>query len=315
MPVDAFGRVAVAFHFPKGSSRVISGAPTEQPSILPSASSLSVDIVGRRSTSCVVDIRSGPLQVRLAETPSDIDAAQALRYRVFYEDLGAQPLPEMAAHRRDVDRFDAACDHLLVLDHSLGSGADGVVGTYRLIRRENAARLGGFYSAGEYDISPVVKYPGGILELGRSCVDPAYRQRPTMQLLWSGIAAYVFHYGIGLMFGCASLPGTDPDALALPLSYLHHYHLAPGAWRPKALPDRYIDMCRLDRAAIDPVSSLGALPPLIKGYLRLGGFVGEGAVIDEQFNTTDVCILVRTDRVTGKYSRHYERQLKEPWTA
>ncbi|MBO0737017.1 MAG: GNAT family N-acetyltransferase [Alphaproteobacteria bacterium] len=256
----------------------------------------------------IVDIRSGPLQVRLAETPADIDAAQALRFRIFYETLGAQALPEMTRRRRDVDRFDQDCDHLLVLDHSRGGGADAVVGTYRLIRRENAARLGGFYSANEFDIGPLVSQPGEILELGRSCVDPAYRQRPTMQLLWSGIAAYVFYYEIALMFGCASLPGTDPDPLAAPLSYLYYHHLAPAALRVRALAERYVDMRRLDPDRIDTARALSALPPLIKGYLRLGGFVGDGAVIDRQFNTTDVCILVKTDLVTEKYSRHYERQ-------
>jgi putative hemolysin len=260
----------------------------------------------------IVDIQSGPLQVRLAETPADIDAAQALRYRIFYEKMGARPLPEMARRRRDFDRFDAICDHLLVLDHSLGAQSP-VVGTYRLIRREAAAQLGTFYSAGEYDVTALVACPGKILELGRSCVDAVYRSRPAMQLLWSGIAAYVFHYDIALMFGCASLPGTDPDALAVPLSYLHHHHLAPPALRARALPERYIEMCRLPAGAIDPARALAALPPLIKGYLRLGGFVGAGAVIDEQFNTTDVCIVVKTDLVTEKYSRHYVRQSKDTW--
>jgi len=260
----------------------------------------------------IVDIQSGQLQVRLAETPADIDAAQALRYRIFYEKMGARPLPEMARRRRDFDRFDAICDHLLVLDHSLGTQSP-VVGTYRLIRREAAAQLGTFYSAGEYDVAALVAYPGKILELGRSCVDAVYRSRPAMQLLWSGIAAYVFHYDIALMFGCASLPGTDPDALAVPLSYLHHHHLAPPVLRARALPERYIEMCRLPAGAIDPARALAALPPLIKGYLRLGGFVGAGAVIDEQFNTTDVCIVVKTDLVTEKYSRHYVRQSKDTW--
>jgi putative hemolysin len=261
----------------------------------------------------IVDIRSGPLQVRLAETTADIDAAQALRYRIFYERLGAQPVPEMVWRRRDVDQFDSDCDHLLVLDHSRGNGV--VVGTYRLIRRDAAARLGGFYSAKEFDISPVALHPGEILELGRSCVDPAYRNRSAMQLLWSGIAAYVFHYDVVLMFGCASLPGTNPDGLSMPLSYLHQYHLAPPALRPRALADRYVEMCRLRPCAIDATRGMAALPPLIKGYLRLGGFVGDGAVVDEQFNTTDVCIVVKTDLVTGKYSRHYERQSKDTWTA
>jgi L-ornithine Nalpha-acyltransferase len=263
----------------------------------------------------IVDIMSGPLQVRLAESAADIEAAQALRYRIFYETMGARPLPEMARLRRDRDDFDYLCDHLLVLDHSRGSGAAAVVGTYRLIRRAAAARQGAFYSAAEFDIARLIAYPGEILELGRSCVDGGYRARPVMQLLWSGIAAYVFHYEIALMFGCASLPGTDPDALAAPLSYLYSHHLAPPALRACALSDRRIDMRRLTPPPIDPHRTLAALPPLIKGYLRLGGFVGDGAVIDRQFNTTDVCVVVKTDLVAEKYSRHYERQSKETWAA
>ena len=261
----------------------------------------------------VVDIASGPLQVRLAETSADIDAAQALRYRVFYETMGARPLPDMARLRRDSDPFDNICDHLLVLDHSRGSGAEAIVGTYRLIRREAAQRCGAFYSAAEYDIAQLISYRGEILELGRSCVDIGYRTRPAMSLLWSGIAAYVFHHDIALMFGCASLPGTDPDALAAQLSYLHYHHMAPPRLRPRALDHRYVEMRRLAADAFDPVRTLGALPPLIKGYLRLGGFVGDGAVIDEQFNTIDVCVVVKTDLVTEKYSRHYERRSKDNW--
>jgi len=293
-------------------SLVICATTAEQPALIKKSS------VGARATQLaarVVDIRSGALQVRLAETAADIDAAQALRFRVFYEKLGARPLPEMARRRRDADHFDGGCDHLLVLDHNRGTGADAVVGTYRLIRKDAAARLGGFYSASEFDISPLILHPGEILELGRSCVDASYRQRPAMQLLWSGIAAYVFYYDIALMFGCASLPGTDPDALAMPLSYLHHHHQAPAALRPRARAERYVDMCRLERCAIDSAQAVSALPPLIKGYLRLGGFVGDGAVIDEQFNTVDVCVLVKTALVAAKYSRHYERQSKETWSA
>jgi putative hemolysin len=263
----------------------------------------------------IVDIGSGPLQVRLAENAADIDAAQALRYRVFYETMGARPLPRMARLKRDSDPFDEICDHLLVLDHSRGDGAEAIIGTYRLIRRDAARRCGRFYSAAEYDIARLLSYRGEILELGRSCVDPSYRTRSAMSLLWNGIAAYVFHYDIALMFGCASLPGTDPNALAAPLSYLHHHHLAPPRLRPRALERRYIEMNRLPAEAVDPTRTLTALPPLIKGYLRLGGFVGDGAVIDEQFNTTDVCVVVKTDLVGEKYSRHYERRSKDNWAA
>jgi putative hemolysin len=129
-----------------------------------------------------------------------------------------------------------------------------------------------------------------------------------MQLLWRGIAIYVFRYDIKLMFGCASLPGTDPDALALPLSYLFHYHLAPPEIRPQAIADRYVEMDLLERDEVDVKAALAEMPPLIKGYLRLGGFVGNGAVTDDQFNTTDVCVVVKTSLVTEKYYRHYRRE-------
>jgi putative hemolysin len=283
------------------------GPPTRDPMMEPQR-----QVLPRHSSApSVVDVHSGVLQVRLAETAADIDAAQALRYRVFYQEMGALPSAEMARRGRDFDRFDGICDHLLVIDHDRGA----VVGTYRLIRRPIALAGGGFYSASEYDVAMLVRYPGEILELGRSCVDASARNRPTMQLLWRGIAAYVFHHGTALMFGCASLPGTDPDALALPLSYLHHHHLAPPPLRPRALPERHVDMARLPPESIDPARALSELPPLIKGYLRLGGFVGDGAVIDRQFNTTDVCVVVKTDLVTDKYYRHYERQAREPSTA
>ncbi len=257
-------------------------------------------------------VRSGNLEVRLADTRSEIEAAQALRYRVFYEEMAAKPSPEMAQLGRDFDDFDAVADHLLVLDHAQGPGARGVVGTYRLIRRDAAQLAGRFYSADEYDIAALLAYPGEILELGRSCVDAEHRTGQIMQLLWRGIAAYVFQFEVGLMFGCASLPGVDPEQLALPLSYLYHYHLAPPALRPQALPARYTDMRLIDAASLAPKRALATLPPLIKGYLRLGGYVGDGAVIDHQFHTTDVCVVVKTDLVTEKYYKHYERQERQP---
>jgi putative hemolysin len=254
------------------------------------------------------ELRAGNLGVRIAISAEEIDAAQALRYRIFYGEMGAHADDATAASLRDRDAFDRVADHLLVLDHNLGEGASAVVGTYRLIRRQAAAKVGGFYSASEYDVSPLVSRPGPVLELGRSCVDVQYRGRPTMQLLWGGIAAYVAKHNIEVMFGCASLPGVDPNALAVPLTYLYSGHLAPEELRPRAVPDRFVEMNRMDAALIDRRAALADLPPLIKGYLRLGGFVGDGAVIDPQFNTTDVCVVVMTDRVTDKYFRHFERQ-------
>ena len=254
------------------------------------------------------EIRAGNLGVRIAETPAEIDAAQALRYRVFYQEMGARPGPDAFAARRDRDAFDAVADHLLVLDHELGDGPAGVVGTYRMIQREGAARAGRFYSADEYDLSTVEAFPGRVLELGRSCVDAVYRGRAAMQLLWRGLAAYVAEQEIELMFGCASLAGTDPDALSQELTYLYGHHLAPPALRMRAVASRYVDMRRMDPMAVDTRRASLSLPPLIKGYLRVGAFVGDGAVIDHEFNTIDVAIIVKTDMITDKYVKHYERR-------
>lgn len=256
--------------------------------------------------------RVSNLEVRLATDRREIEAAMALRYRVFYEEMSAKPTPEIAARRLDFDHYDEVCDHLLVVDNDLVGAENRVVGTYRLIRRAAAARVGRFYSENEYDITQLKEYPGEILELGRSCVHANYRTRGTMQLLWKGIADYVWKYDVALLFGCASLPGTESGAHAVALTYLHHYHLAPPGLRARAVPHRYVEMRALDPASVNPRRTLAELPPLIKGYLRLGGFVGDGAVVDEQFNTTDVLILVKTGWVTEKYREHfsYERIAK-----
>lgn len=256
------------------------------------------------------ELRAGNLGVRLATTAAELDAAQALRFRVFYDELGAKPDEDTLAHGRDRDAFDAIADHLLVIDHDIASDARGVVGTYRLIRQSALPPGARFYTADEYDISSLERFPGRLLELGRSCVDQAHRSRAVMQLLWRGIAAYVFQHEIDLMFGCASLHGTNLDEMAPILTYLHRHHLAPAQIRPRALQGRYVEMSRLSDDQYDARRVLAGLPPLIKGYLRLGGFVGDGAVIDWQFNTTDIAVVVQTDLVTEKYYRHYERQAR-----
>lgn len=257
------------------------------------------------------DLWAGDLEVTLAESTADVDAALSLRFRVFYEEMGARPSPEMAGRRQDFDAFDPVADHLLVLDHSRSDRMDRVVGCYRLMRRDHAEKAGRFYTADEFDIAPILSAGRNVMELGRSCVDASHRNRATMQLLWRGIAAYVYRYDIDLMFGCASLPGTDPDVLAPQLSYLHHFHLAPEEMRPRALPDRYSPMNLMPPDRIDARRVMGALPPLVKGYMRLGGFFGDGAVVDHQFNTTDVCVIVKTDLVGEKYHRHYDRSARD----
>jgi len=255
---------------------------------------------------------SGALEVRLAETEHEVEAAQRLRYSVFYEEMSAIPSPAMREARRDFDKFDEYCDHMLVVDRERldDDGQPMVVGTYRLMRDVDAARAGGFYTAGEYDIAPMlarVKTGTRLLELGRSCVLDTYRSRPAaLQLLWKGVMVYVGRFSIDLMFGCASLQGTDPDALALPLSYLHHFHGMPGEAAVRAQPHLYVNMNRMPKEAIDPKEALRTLPPLIKGYVRVGAAIGDGAVIDRQFGTTDVLISVATKRIDARYRSRFD---------
>ncbi len=255
----------------------------------------------------LVDIWTDSLHLRLAETLEEVEAAQSLRYRIFYEGTAAKATEEVAALERDFDAFDDYCDHLLVFDRSRGDGPEGVIGTYRLMRRAAAERCGRFYTEDEYDIANLLDFPGDILELGRSCIAEKYRNGPTMQLLWRGVVQYVFAHDVGLLFGCASLPGVEPDRLALQLSFLYHHHLAPPALRTWARPERYVPMNRIPPEEILASRAMQMLPPLLKGYLRVGGFIGEGAVIDYDFGTTDVCVVVKTEWVTDRYYRHYLR--------
>ena len=248
----------------------------------------------------------GPLQVRMASSKYEIKAAQRLRYHVFYDEMSAIPTRRMRLQKRDFDKYDRFCDHMLVVDRDvLGAfGEPTVVGTYRLLRGEVAARHGGYYTASEYDLAALLaNAERGMrcLELGRSCVLKSYRAKPiTMQLLWKGIMVYLERYRIDVMFGCGSLPGTDPDALKLPLSYLHHFHRAPESKQLCARPERYVPMNRVPKDAIDPKAAMRKLPPLIKGYIRAGAIIGDGAVIDRQFGTTDVLIYFPVSRIGSR---------------
>ena len=285
------------------------------PGIDASVASLHADKVASRKDVLPMSFgRKGSLEVRIAQSAAEIDAAQALRYHVFYEEMSATPDEQTRATRRDVDRFDAFCDHLLVVDHKLAgeeSGAfrpEAVVGCYRLLRQEVANRNGGFYTASEFDIQPLLDRAGPdmqFLELGRSCVLPQYRNRPTVELLWHGIANYVASRNLDVMFGCASFEGTDPAELALPLSYLYHYHMTPSDWYVRALPDRFVEMNLLPKEEINQRHAWRMLPPMIKGYLRAGCYIGDGAVIDEQFGTIDVLILFPVAQISERYATKF----------
>jgi len=254
---------------------------------------------------------SGALEVRLAETEHEVEQAQSLRYAVFYEEMSAIPSPRMRELRRDFDKYDEVCDHLLVVDRDTHDedGQPLVVGTYRLTREKDAMRAGGFYTASEYDLTLMLrglaegtKY----LELGRSCVLKSYRSRPgTMQLLWKGLMAYVARFDIDLMFGCASLPGIDAAEMALPLSYLHHFHAMPEGLSVRARPELFVDMNMTPKDQIDAREGLRSLPPLLKGYVRAGCCIGDGAVIDRQFGTTDVFIYFPLSGLDARYKSRF----------
>jgi len=248
-------------------------------------------------------------QVRLAVSETDLLAAERLRYRVFVEELGGDgPLVDHAG-RFERDEFDPVMDHLILVDTTRDAAAlDHVVGAYRLLRSDRAAAFGRFYCDGEYDLGPLRASGRRLLELGRSCVDSDYRGGTAMFLLWNALADYVLDHGVEVLFGVASFHGTDVEALKLPLSWLHHHHLAPEPIRVRALPAHYQRMDLIPAEALDRRAAMVAMPALIKAYLRLGGFVGDGAFIDQAFNTTDVCLLMDTAAMSERHKGFYTRK-------
>ncbi len=241
--------------------------------------------------------------VKLAETAAELRAAQALRYRVFVQELGASgPLVDHEA-ALERDRFDPFFDHMIVTDGATGD----IVGVYRLLRSSQAKKAGQFYSEDEYDLTPLRQSGRRLLELGRSCLHPDYRNGLAMVHLWNGLAEYVADHDIEVLFGVASFHGTQIDPLVQPLSLLHHQHLAPPELRLRAQPDHFQRMDLLPPDQIDRRAAMVQVPSLIKAYLRLGGFVGEGAYVDHAFNTTDICLILDTARMNDRQRRLYAR--------
>ncbi len=259
--------------------------------------------------------RVGNLEVRLARSWSEIKLAQRLRYQVFFEEMSAVPTRLAQFRRRDEDAYDALCDHLLVVDlDKTMPGRAGrperpkVVGTYRILRQEVAERGPGFYSASEYDIAPLLKSKSAthrFMELGRSCVLAPYRSKRSVELLWHGLWTYVRENRIDVMIGCASFEGIDIEDHKMALSYLHHKAPAPQEWRCRAREPLAVSMNLVAASDIDQKAALKAMPPLIKAYLRLGAYFGDGAVIDKQFGTTDVLVIMPVANIDPRYFEHY----------
>lgn len=253
-------------------------------------------------------ISFGDITVRLAQSDDEIRHAQAVRYHIFYEEFHANPTDEISKSKLDFDHFDQFADHLVVVDKTIIEKSRQIVGTYRIMRQDAAAKAGRFYTSDEFDISKLLNNYDGLMEMGRSCVMPEYRTKAVLQLLWQGIAEYVGFYNVKFLFGCASFHGIDPQEHKQELSFLYHNHLAPIEFRPRALDDVYVKMDLVTPETIDTKKVIRNFPPLIKGYLRIGGFVGDGAFIDHAFNTTDVCVVLSTYHMTESYQKHYERK-------
>lgn len=255
---------------------------------------------------------SGSLELRIAVRKSEIRKAQKLRYKVFFEEGGATADPKTSLVRRDVCRFDKVSDHLLVIDHlardRFGKVKPRVVGAYRLLRQEVAQANFGFYSAHEFDIGPLLaRHPQSrFLELGRSCVMHEYRGKRTIEMLWRGIWAYVKHYRIDAMIGCASIEGTDIAKLSSQLSFLHHFAQAEPQWQTSPLSHRFTGMDLIPRRQIEVKKTLASLPPLIKGYMRVGAKFGNGAVIDRQFGVTDVFVIMPINEIEARYIEYFD---------
>jgi putative hemolysin len=256
---------------------------------------------------CLMQTEDAYLQVRPAQTERDILSAQRLRYRVFVEELGGDgPLVDHDA-RLERDRFDAHCEHLLLIDTRRDAEAmDDVIGVYRLMTQQSAHAAGSFYSEAEYNLAALHGSGRKLLELGRSCLHPDYRGGTGMLQLWQGLAEYVQQTDVEVLFGVASFHGTDVASLAGPLSLLHHRYLAPEPLRVRARNMQPMDL--VAEADLDRISALRETPALIKAYLRLGGCVGEGAFVDHAFNTTDVCLVMDTDRLSAAHRAIYTRR-------
>ncbi|MFY0595726.1 MAG: GNAT family N-acetyltransferase [Cognatishimia sp.] len=246
--------------------------------------------------------------LKLASSDEDIRAAQHLRYQVFVQELGGQG--DLVDHDAQLERdvYDPHFDHLMLLDSTRGDTVrDQVVGVYRLLRDDMMPKIGRYYTEGEYDLTVLKNSGRKLMELGRSCLHTDYRGGAAMYLLWNGLADYVHEHGVEILFGTASFHGTDIGALKESLSMLHHRHLAPENLRVRAVKNHYQNMSLCAEADINRVKAMREVPALIKGYLRLGGYIGDGAFVDRDFNTTDVCLVMDTEKLNATQRSIYTR--------
>lgn len=269
--------------------------------------------LGEREASKIYG-RYGPLEVHLTSRMMDLFKAMRLRYEIFYEEMAAKPRTLAHMLRLDRDPYDKICDHLLVFDTNAKrkvfykSRKFQAIATYRILREDIAQKTLGFYTQREYDLEPLLKAKSPqyrFMELGRSCVRKEYRSKRCIELLWHGLWTYAQEQNIDVMIGCASFDGTDPHQYSQALSYLYHYAVPQNDWLCKAHTEFYYPMNLIPKDKVHIEKALRQMPPLIKGYLRLGAFVGDGAVIDKEFGTTDVLIILPIEKINPRYFHYF----------
>ncbi len=245
--------------------------------------------------------------IKIAEKKSELKKAQALRYSVFYKEKKAIPSISKKILKLDYDKVDKFADHLIVIDNNRKGSKNKIVGTYRLVRGDIAAHCGGFYTSSEFDLSKILNSykHNQILELGRSCVHQGYRNGTIMNLLWKAIAKYVKLYDIKILLGCASFHGTDVLKYSNELSYLRKNFSLPDDLSVKSLKPKIYPTYTASNSNINDLRTFVKLPPLIKGYIRIGGKVSHDCFVDHKFNTIDLCVIVKTDNIDEKYKKKY----------
>ena len=253
------------------------------------------------------EIKKGDFVIKLANKKSELKKAQALRYSIFYKEKKGKPTFPKKMMRLDYDKIDKFSDHLIVIDKMRKGIKNKIVGTYRLIRGDVALSFGGFYTSSEFDLTNILNLykHKQILELGRSCVHKDYRNGTTMNLLWKAIAEYIKLYDIKVLLGCASFPGTDIQEFSTELSYLRSNFSLPEKISVKSLVNNNYPHCNKNNINETDLRTFAKLPPLIKGYLRVGGRVSDSFFVDYDFNTIDLCMVVQSENIDEKYKNKF----------
>lgn len=263
-------------------------------------------------------IKIRDFEVRLTRNKEERKQVRQLRYKVFVEEEGAGATEEQRALGEEYDAYDRFAEYMAVFHNGR------VVGTYRIIDRNAAEKMGGFYTETEFNISKIKKYRGNIAEMSRACVEKSYRENAlVMRMLWAGLGELIVRRKIGVLFGVASFVGTKPARSAQAISYLYYNHLTPLRLRATVVPENFADgvnpklarMNILPREFVDAADAKAEMTPLIKGYLRLGATFGRGVFVDAPFNSYDVFVMIETRKMDATYQKHFlgrENALGDP---